>query len=294
MSPEVRPLVTIGLPVYNGGDTLRRVLESIVVQTRKDFKVVISDNASSDSTESICREFQKKDDRLVYVRQPSNIGAEANFDFVLSAADTKYFMWAAADDVRSSEFLEKNVEYLEVNPDFVASTCPVRFEGCDFDPIHMGDLTLDESDPFERILKFLEVWHANGQMYSLFRTEALTDTKMSECRYLGGDWTIVANLLVRGKFKRLTCGYVERGKRGVSNGLDIFTIYRTRLVCWVFPFFDMARELFKIFRNARFQQKVKLFVRLLRLNFSAFRTQIKFAMQKRGRRNRRALSVSGS
>ena len=117
---------------------------------------------------------------------------------------------------------------------------------------------------------------------------------MSDCRYLGGDWTLVANLLVGGKFKRLECGYVERGKRGVSNGLDIFMIYRTRLVCWVFPFFVMSRELFKIFRKAQFQQKLKLFVRLLRLNFSAFKTQLKFEKQKRGQRTHRTLPVSGS
>jgi len=294
MSSDSRPLVTIGLPVYNGDETLRSVLESIVSQSYAHFRVVISDNASSDATESICREFQKRDARLVYIRQPSNIGAEANFDFVLAEADSKYFMWAAADDVRSREFLERNVEYLEVNPDFVASTCPVRFEGGEFDPIHMGDQSLDQSDPYERILKFLEVWHANGRMYSLFRTEALKDTKMSDCRYMGGDWTLVANLLVAGKFKRLECGYVERGKKGVSNSLNIFTIYRTRLVCWVFPIFDMSRELFKIFRKAQFQQKLKLFVRVLRLNFNAFKTQLKFVMRQRAQRHSRSLPVSGS
>src|SRR5438093_434199 len=110
MCSNARPRVTVGMPVYNGGEALRRVLESIAGQTYKNFNLVISDNASTDETENICRELSNSDKRVIYIRQPKNIGAEANFDFVLAKADTEYFMWAAADDVRSSEFIERNVE----------------------------------------------------------------------------------------------------------------------------------------------------------------------------------------
>src|SRR5438093_1034374 len=167
MCSNARPRVTVGMPVYNGGEALRRVLESIAGQTYKNFNLVISDNASTDETENICRELSNSDKRVIYIRQPKNIGAEANFDFVLAKADTEYFMWAAADDVRSSEFIERNVEFLDRNLDFLGSTCPVRFAGGEFDAVTMGDQTREESDPFERMLNFFQIWHANGRFYSL-------------------------------------------------------------------------------------------------------------------------------
>jgi len=182
--------------------------------------------------------------------------------------------------VRSCTFLEKNMEYLEAHADFVASTCPVRFEGGEFDPIQMGDETLDQADSFERILKFLETWHANGRMYSLFKTEALRNAKLTRCRYLGGDWTLMINLLFYGKFKRLDMGFVERGKKGVSNSLNIFSIYRNGIVCWFLPFFDMSVGVVKLFRNASFKQKLRLLWRLFHLNGNAFRVQIKYELQK--------------
>src|SRR5262245_33185402 len=112
MDSNARPRVTIGMPVYNGGATLRRVLESVIGQTYTNFKLVISDNASTDGTEALCRELSRKDERVIYIRQVENIGAEKNFDFVLSKADSEYFMWNAADDVRSKDFLEKNIDFL--------------------------------------------------------------------------------------------------------------------------------------------------------------------------------------
>src|SRR5690242_3957153 len=105
-SPTTCPRVTIGMPVYNGGEKLRHVLQTIVGQTYKNFLLIISDNASTDVTESICRDLASRDQRVIYIRQSENIGAEANFDFVLSKAGTEHFMWAAADDLRSEDFIE--------------------------------------------------------------------------------------------------------------------------------------------------------------------------------------------
>src|SRR5215469_1018587 len=144
------------MPVYNGAQTLSRVLESISKQSYEDFRLVISDNASTDTTESICRELASEHRRVVYIRQPTNIGASANFDFVLAKADTEYFMWAAADDIHSADFIQKNVEFLDSHPDFLGSTCPVRFQGGDYNAVTMGDQTRDEPDRFERMLKFFE------------------------------------------------------------------------------------------------------------------------------------------
>lgn len=103
----VPPAVTIGMPVYNGGKYVREALDSLLGQTYTDFEVVISDNASTDETEAICRQYAAKDSRIRYVRQAVNLGAAANFTFVLDEARGGHFMWAAADDAWDPDWVSE-------------------------------------------------------------------------------------------------------------------------------------------------------------------------------------------
>lgn len=100
------PTVSIGMPVYNGEKYIREALDSLLSQTFADFELVISDNASSDQTQSICEEYAAKDYRVRYVRQRLNIGAGKNFEYVLDHSSGKYFMWAAHDDVWADNWIE--------------------------------------------------------------------------------------------------------------------------------------------------------------------------------------------
>ncbi len=100
------PRVSIGMPVYNGEKFIREALDSLLLQTFTDFELIISDNASTDGTEAICREYAEKDHRVRYVRQVENLGAIANFKFVLDEAVAEYFMWAAADDVWDKNWVD--------------------------------------------------------------------------------------------------------------------------------------------------------------------------------------------
>ena len=99
--------------MYNAARFLRGAIDSILAQTFGDFELIISDNHSTDDTEAICREFACGDRRVRYVRQSKNIGAIANFRYVLDGAVGKYFMWAAADDRRHCEFVELALRVLE-------------------------------------------------------------------------------------------------------------------------------------------------------------------------------------
>ncbi len=107
------PKVSIGMPVYNGASLIRDALDTLLLQTFTDFELIISDNASIDATESICRDYAAKDARIRYIRQPENRGAWANFTFVLDEAVGQYFMWAAHDDTRDLDFVEKLVAQMD-------------------------------------------------------------------------------------------------------------------------------------------------------------------------------------
>ena len=78
-SNQISPRVSIGLIVYNGSASVAFAIQSFIDQTFHDFELIISDNASSDETEAICRNFASMDSRIRYIRQTQNIGAIANF-----------------------------------------------------------------------------------------------------------------------------------------------------------------------------------------------------------------------
>lgn len=89
--------LTIGMPVYNNGATLAAALDSLLDQTFADFRIVISDDASSDDTGAIAKRYARRDLRIAYVRQARNLGYYGNYKFVLDRADTPFFMWAAGN-----------------------------------------------------------------------------------------------------------------------------------------------------------------------------------------------------
>lgn len=111
------PSVSIGMPVYNGEPYIYKALDSLLAQTYTDFELIISDNASTDSTPKICKEYAARDFRIRYIRQPKNMGAFFNFNFVLSQARSEYFMWAAADDVWDLNCLSKWTSILTTHHD---------------------------------------------------------------------------------------------------------------------------------------------------------------------------------
>jgi glycosyltransferase involved in cell wall biosynthesis len=113
---QLPPLVSIGLPVYNGETTLREALDSLLEQDYMNTELIISDNASTDGTERICLEYAARDARVRYYRNERNIGASENFNRVVDLSVGKYFTWAADDDWRHPSHIRKCVELLERNP----------------------------------------------------------------------------------------------------------------------------------------------------------------------------------
>jgi glycosyltransferase involved in cell wall biosynthesis len=113
---ERPPLASVGIPVHNGGQSLESVLAALRRQTLRDVEFIISDNASGDDTPDICRRAVAADPRIRYFRQVQLISPTENFNFVLGEARAPYFMWAAHDDYRDNDYLEKLIRALESNP----------------------------------------------------------------------------------------------------------------------------------------------------------------------------------
>jgi len=110
------PLVTIGLATYNGARYLAKSLDSLLDQDYPNWELVISDNCSTDETEAIARAYAGRSDRIRYVRQEANLGATANFNYVLGQARGAYFMWAADHDLWKPTLISRCVAALEADP----------------------------------------------------------------------------------------------------------------------------------------------------------------------------------
>ena len=113
------PLVSIGVPVYNGEAGLARALDSLLNQDYANLEIIISDNGSTDATPLISQAYAARDSRVRVYRSASNMGMSWNFNRVFELAHGKYFMWAAHDDDRDPSFVSACVARLEASPSAV-------------------------------------------------------------------------------------------------------------------------------------------------------------------------------
>lgn len=185
-----RPLVSVGVPVYNGADHLEEALSSVLSQDYSNLEVVICDNASEDGTEAICREIASGDYRVRYLRNRTNIGLLGNFRRTLDEARGKYFTWLAHDDVMSdTACLSKLAGFLEDNPETVICASAVRILNSQFgmggDVVAFPELTPDRW-PGGRSLFFRWPTGWDGMViYGVARTGALRQIGVPEPIFRG-------------------------------------------------------------------------------------------------------------
>ena len=204
------PSLSIGLPVFNGEDYLEEAVESILAQTYTDFELVISDNASTDRTEGICRSFADRDERVKYFRNPQNIGATQNWYRVFDLSCGKYFASAAHDDVYSPEFMEKCISILEQDPSIVvcySKTSIIDQQGKRLDDDRIARMLsagIDtiSSRPSVRLYNIIGVDYLCIQLYGVMQAEALRKTKVF-VGYYGCDRNTLAELALLGKIYEL-------------------------------------------------------------------------------------------
>src|SRR5215467_13547235 len=113
------PAVSICLPVYNGENYLAVAVESMLAQTFTDFELIITDNASTDRTEEICRKFANADPRVRYHRNERNVGGARNQAIAVQLSRGRYLRLSAHDDKMAPTHLQECVALLEERPGVV-------------------------------------------------------------------------------------------------------------------------------------------------------------------------------
>ena len=105
--------INILMATYNGRRYLKKQIDSILNQTFSDFRLLISDDASTDSTLKILEEYEKKDSRVEIYSHEKNMGVVENFEFLINKVRSEYFMFADQDDVWEPDKIEKSLRKLE-------------------------------------------------------------------------------------------------------------------------------------------------------------------------------------
>ena len=203
--------VSVGMPVYNSEEFIDAAIDSILKQTYADFELIVSDNASTDRTEEIVRDYAKRDSRIRYFRNQENIGASDNYNAVYHHANGEYFKWAASSDLCHPQFLEKCIAVLDANPDVVLCYPEIKMfsETIDDAELHEDDLHLLQDSPCERYQKFQDRVQLNNVMNGVLRTKSLVNTSMIK-PFFSSDTALMAELVLRGKFYQVKDTYYYR------------------------------------------------------------------------------------
>lgn len=198
------PRLSIGLPVYNGERYLSESLDALLAQSYADFELVVSDNASTDGTQEICRRYAAHDARVRYLRQPCNIGAAPNHNAVLRAARGELFKWAAHDDLYDRDLLARCVEALDAHPDVILASCysaVIDADGNRQDIALSYPRATDSTHAPERFRAQLFALGGDDD-YGVIRTDVLRRIAPTGS-YYHADRTFVAELTLHGRFHRV-------------------------------------------------------------------------------------------
>jgi glycosyltransferase involved in cell wall biosynthesis len=200
LSGELAPRVSIGLPVYNGEEFLEEAIVSILSQTYEDFELIISDNASTDLTEKICRKYAAHDSRIVYLRNVENIGVTKNHNLTFRQARGEYFRFAGYDDRLAPTFLERLIVELDSNPGATLSfAATVLIDGKGNETGVRCSTEGTAATAPDRFREALFTSYPGEPLYGLIRSDVLRQTALHRS-YTGSDYTLMCELALRGPF----------------------------------------------------------------------------------------------
>lgn len=277
------PLVSIGVPVFNGEKGLAAALDSLLAQDYPNLEIIISDNGSTDNTPGICGEYVLKDQRVKYFRAEENLGVVWNFNRVFALSSGKYFMWAAHDDRRERFFVSACVEKMEQCPEAVL--CQVHtamyIEGRD------ELLCVAHLDSYEGVVSLVERYRETRKhfpataIYGLYRSDAMRKTKMYQ-KCIATDLAFIQELSIHGQFvqvPRILFNYFGRKKwNTVHQDYRVFFGKDTK-PWWYLPFVALFRNHWNRVAQAEVPFSVKCRLWWILLEYELGQTALKILVK---------------
>jgi glycosyltransferase involved in cell wall biosynthesis len=190
------------MPVYNGERFLSETLDSVLAQTFDDFRLVVSDNGSTDGTMAILEEYAARDPRITVLHSDENRGASWNYERVFDDCESPYFKWAAADDLLAPTYLERLVAALDKAPNASLAyprTKLIDEEGNVLREIDDGLAARPGAPAHQRLRQtILNVSYGNPA-FALNRTDAVRRTRLVQA-FPWADYILLAEFALVGDF----------------------------------------------------------------------------------------------
>lgn len=198
------PLLVIGLPVYNESKFIAQTIQSLKNQTHKDFRVLVSDNCSTDNSWEIIEKSTAGDSRFVCIRQEKNLGSAENFNFLLKNSASPLFMWLGAHDLIAENYLKIISEILLTNKDIALAYSRVNWidhSGNVIKTTDGGNFIYPQDDGLSRFLNCIKgPWGECTAVNNIFRRSAICKAGFEP--YASCDHLILACAQFYGKFYR--------------------------------------------------------------------------------------------
>jgi glycosyltransferase involved in cell wall biosynthesis len=191
------------MPVYNGERYLEAAILANLSQSYAHLELIISDNASTDQTETICRDLAASDRRIAYHRNDRNIGAAANYNRLFHLSSGEFFRWSNADDLPHVELVAETLPILQSASDVVLTygrTGLIDEHGeslGEFD----DNLDLRAERPSDRYMAFHDQVTLTNVVYGLMRASAMRRTTLlGSGKFPHADIQFMAMMSLQGKF----------------------------------------------------------------------------------------------
>jgi len=200
------PLVSVFMAVYNTAGYLRQAIDSILLQTYTNFELIIVNDGSSDDSHNIISSYT--DPRIVYIRNEVNRGIVASRNIGLNRVRGNYLAVLDSDDIAVPERLEKQVAFMEANPDY--GLCGTHFTIIDASGKKINKTRFPQKD--QDIRAYLYLGNCFCHSSTMVRTELAKKFRYSEDNILGEDYQLfidvagiskLANLPFMGCYYRL-------------------------------------------------------------------------------------------
>lgn len=248
LPPQNQPLVSIGVPVHNEAEFLESALVSLLAQDYPCLEIIVSDNASTDDTPSICNRFAAADSRVRVLRADTNGGASANFARCVDEAKGSFFMWAAGHDLWSENMVSQCVTALMSHPGAVIAVPESCWINVSSEPFGVRPSVIDtrEMDPLARVFTLL--WANMHSIYGLMRTNALRESGPIPC-FPGADLVLLIRLILQGDFVPAPgATWSRRRLRALETFADRQRRYRSsrfQISKTLFPMWRLTSELLR-------------------------------------------------
>lgn len=123
----MKPRITILMAIYNCAPTLQEAIDSLYAQTYNNFKLVLCDDASTDNTYEIAKQYAEKHDNIVLIQNEKNMKLAYSLNRCLEYADTEYVARMDGDDISLPTRFEKQIKFLDNHPEYALVSCPMIY-----------------------------------------------------------------------------------------------------------------------------------------------------------------------